>query len=78
MIGRWATIRQPRAARGNARHAGSRESVDAGFEGRVNKPKRAKFDRFGLFTSTAGGQMVKIYLDDLTYTAGTVYAIVVA
>ncbi len=31
--------------------------------------KGASFDRFGLFTSTAGGQMVKIYLDDLTYTA---------
>ena len=29
----------------------------------------AKFDRFGLFTSTIGGQMVKIYLDDLKYTA---------
>ncbi|HLQ44637.1 MAG TPA: hypothetical protein VK137_07915 [Planctomycetaceae bacterium] len=29
----------------------------------------ANLDRFGLFTSTAGGQMVKIYFDDLTYTA---------
>ena len=29
----------------------------------------ASLDRFGLFTSTAGGQMVKIYLDDLQYTA---------
>ena len=33
------------------------------------KAEGASFDRFGLFTSTAGGQMVKIYLDDLTYTA---------
>ena len=34
------------------------------------KAQGARLDRFGLFTSTAGGQMVKIYLDDLTYTAG--------
>ncbi len=33
------------------------------------KAKGASLDRFGLFTSTAGGQMVKIYLDDLKYTA---------
>ena len=33
------------------------------------KAEGAEFDRFGLFTSTAGGQMVKIYLDDLQYTA---------
>jgi hypothetical protein len=33
------------------------------------KAEGAKLDRFGLFTSTAGGQMVKIYLDDLKYTA---------
>jgi hypothetical protein len=32
------------------------------------KTEGARLDRFGLFTSTAGGQMVKIYLDDLTYT----------
>ncbi len=34
------------------------------------KPKDVKFDRFGLFNSTAGGQIVKIYFDDLAYTAG--------
>lgn len=28
----------------------------------------ATLDRFGLFTSQAGGQMVKIYFDDLSYT----------
>jgi hypothetical protein len=33
------------------------------------KAEGAVLDRFGLFTSTAGGQMVKIYLDDLQYTA---------
>ncbi|HYF34244.1 MAG TPA: hypothetical protein VD994_03050 [Prosthecobacter sp.] len=35
------------------------------------KAQGANLDRFGLFTSTAGGQMVKIYIDDLRYTAGT-------
>ena len=33
-----------------------------------SKTEGAKFDRFGLFTSTIGGQLVRIYLDDLKYT----------
>ena len=32
------------------------------------KPQGGRFDRFGLFNSTAGGQLVEIYLDDLKYT----------
>jgi hypothetical protein len=32
------------------------------------KAEGATFDRFGLFTSRTGGQMVKIYLDDLKYS----------
>lgn len=32
------------------------------------KNQGASLDRFGFFTSTTGGQMVKIYLDDLKYT----------
>ena len=35
------------------------------------KAQGASLDRFGLFTSTAGGQMVKIFLDDLSYTASS-------
>jgi hypothetical protein len=35
------------------------------------KRQGANLDRFGLFTATAGGQMVKIYLDDLKYTAAS-------
>lgn len=34
------------------------------------KAQGGHFNRFGLVTSTIGGQIVKIYLDDLTYTAG--------
>lgn len=37
---------------------------------RGQKAEGATLDRFGLFTSTVGGQMVKIFLDDLSYTAG--------
>jgi hypothetical protein len=33
------------------------------------KADGAHLDRFGIFTTTAGGQMVKVYLDDLTYSA---------
>ena len=34
-----------------------------------DKSRDAVFDRFGFITSTTGGQMVKIYWDDLKYTA---------
>ncbi|MGC3970052.1 MAG: hypothetical protein QM775_22815 [Pirellulales bacterium] len=33
------------------------------------KKQGVTLDRFGMFTSTAGGQLVRIYLDDLLYTA---------
>ena len=33
------------------------------------KAQGASLDRFGLFTSTIGGQALRIFLDDLTYTA---------
>jgi WD40 repeat protein len=33
------------------------------------KAQGSSLDRFGLFTSTAGGQLVRIFLDDLEYTA---------
>jgi hypothetical protein len=36
---------------------------------RGQKAEGARFDRFGLFTCTQGGQMVKLYLDDLKYSA---------
>jgi hypothetical protein len=35
------------------------------------KAQGARLDRFGLFTSNIGGQLVRIFLDDLTYTAST-------
>jgi len=36
---------------------------------REHKGESAAFDRFGLFTSNIGGQLLKIYLDDLKYSA---------
>ena len=30
----------------------------------------AAFDRFGLFVHEGGGRVSRVYLDDLTYTAG--------
>jgi hypothetical protein len=35
-----------------------------------HKGQGARFDRFGLLTVRAGGSQVKVYFDDLTYTAG--------
>jgi hypothetical protein len=34
------------------------------------KAEGARFDRFGLFNSSAGGQLVRIFFDDLKYSAG--------
>jgi hypothetical protein len=34
-----------------------------------HKPKTPRLDHFGLFTATIGGQVVKVYFDDLAYTA---------
>ena len=34
------------------------------------KKQGGTFDRFGLLTATVGGQLVKIYLDDISYTTG--------
>jgi hypothetical protein len=33
------------------------------------KAQGARFDRFGLFTSNIGGQIVRVYFDDLKYTS---------
>jgi len=44
------------------------ESVTVAFKP-GQKEEGATFDRFGVFTSDIGGQMVKIYFDDLKYTA---------
>ena len=66
----WSLIYDPAANGGNGemRVTLGKESVTLALKP-GQKAQGATLDRFGLFTSTAGGQMVKIYLDDLTYTA---------
>ena len=34
-----------------------------------HRAQGASLDRFGLFTSTSGGQLVRVFFDDLKYTA---------
>jgi hypothetical protein len=67
----WSLVYDPTANGGNGEIR-----VTLGQEtARFALPKGAKaegahFDRFGLFNATIGGQLVRIYLDDLKYTAG--------
>ncbi|MGB8170379.1 MAG: hypothetical protein WCF18_22950, partial [Chthoniobacteraceae bacterium] len=67
----WSLIYEPSANGGNGevRVTLGSESVTLALKP-GQKAQGANLDRFGLFTSTAGGQMVRIYLDDLTYTTG--------
>jgi len=67
----WSLIYDPAANGGNGemRVTLGEESVTLALKP-GQKARGASLDRFGLFTSTAGGQMVKIYLDDLQYTVG--------
>jgi hypothetical protein len=66
----WALIYDPAASGGNGalRVTLGSESVTLALRP-GQKTQNARLDRFGLFTSTVGGQVVKIYLDDLRYTA---------
>jgi hypothetical protein len=67
----WSLVYDPAGAGGNGE-----VTVKLGEELVTLKLKKgvkgegARLDRFGLFTSTIGGQLVRIYLDDLRYTAG--------
>lgn len=66
----WSLVYDPNAGGGNGQMQvtlGSQSVALPLKPGR--KAEGALLDRFGLFTLTAGGQMVKIYLDDLEYTA---------
>jgi hypothetical protein len=65
----WSLVYDPTAndGRGEMHVTLCQESVTLAFKP-GQKAKGANLDRFGLFNSTAGGQMVKIFLDDLTYT----------
>jgi len=66
----WSLIYDPTANGGNGemRVTLGKESVTLALQP-GQKAEGASLDRFGLFNSTDGGQMVKIYLDDLKYTS---------
>ncbi len=67
----WSLVYDPAASGGNGElriTLGTESATLALKPGQ--KQQGATLDRFGLFTSQAGGQMVKIFLDDLQYSAG--------
>ena len=66
----WSLLYDPAANKGHGelRVTLGTESVTLALKP-GQKAEGASRDRFGIFNSTAGGQMVKMYLDDLKYTA---------
>jgi hypothetical protein len=66
----WTLVYDPTAEGGNGAVTVTldKESVTLPLKKGV-KAQGAKFDRFGVFTSNIGGQIVRVYLDDLKYTA---------
>lgn len=68
----WSLTYDPIAADGNGAITATlgNESVTQPLKpGQKVKAKDARLDRFGLFSIGPGGQIVKLYLDDLQYTA---------
>jgi hypothetical protein len=68
----WSLIYDPSANGGNGAITATLgdESVTLQLKpGQKTKAKAALLDRFGLFSIGPGGQIVKLYLDDLQYTA---------
>jgi hypothetical protein len=69
-VHKWSLVYDPTAANGKGE---IQVTLDDESETLTLKDgiraQGASFDRFGLFTSTIGGQIVKIYLDNLKYTA---------
>jgi hypothetical protein len=65
----WSLVYDPQANRGNGELIATlgEKSVTLPLK-RGHKAEGAQLDRFGFFTTTIGGQMVKIYFDDLDYT----------
>jgi hypothetical protein len=66
----WSLAYDPAAADGQGaiRVTLGEESVTLVLKKGI-KAEGASFDRYGLFTSTTDGQVVRIFLDDLQYTA---------
>ncbi|MDZ4401853.1 SGNH/GDSL hydrolase family protein [Prosthecobacter sp.] len=66
----WSLVYDPAAGGGNGEMRVTLGTESATLALKPGQKKQvAILDRFGLFTSQAGGQMVKIFLDDLQYSA---------
>jgi hypothetical protein len=69
----WSLLYDPAANNGNGAITATLggESVTLDLKpGQKAAAKAARFDHFGMFSISSGGQIVKLYLDDLSYTAG--------
>jgi sugar lactone lactonase YvrE len=66
----WSLVYIPtgNGGRGEIRVTLGQETVTLALKKGL-KAEGAQFDRFGLFNSTAGGQLVRIFFDDLKYSA---------
>jgi hypothetical protein len=71
---RWSLTYDPSANNGGGAITATLgdESVTHNLRpGQKAKATSARLDHFGLFSTGPGGQIVKLYLDDLSYTAGS-------
>jgi len=66
----WKLVYDPSASggKGSIQLTLGDQSITLDLKG-GDKARGAQFDRFGLFTNHIGGSFVKVYLDDLRYTA---------
>jgi hypothetical protein len=66
----WSLVYDPAAEGGNGAVTVTlgEESVTLPLKNGI-RAQGGSFDRFGLFTPAIGGQVVRMYLDDLNYTA---------
>jgi hypothetical protein len=70
----WSLVYDPAANDGKGAITATlgNESVTHNLkQGQKAKTKDARLDRFGMFSIGPGGQIVKLYLDDLQYTANS-------
>ncbi len=65
----WSIEYDPKANGGNGAVVVHLDDESATLNLDPRKHLNANFDRFGIFTPRVGGSQVKIYFDDLTYTA---------